>query len=256
MTSGLRVDRPAAGEGTAWMKAGWALFKAWPIPWMGMSALAFLALMAIGSVPGAGGFMVELLSPFLVAGYMSAGQAARAGQPVTFLHLGAGFQPRPRLSLAMIGAVYLIGILLVDQVMRGMGGEGFQQLARLAQGPQQMSPEEARAVLDQALPALLTGLLLLTPLVMATWFAPALVLFNGFSPLNALWWSLWACAVNWRPLLLYSLLLGMVGVLAVLIPFGLGLLVFMPWVMASTYVAYDAMFRPQPDAPADVPTVA
>ena len=248
----LTVARPAAGEGKTWMIAGWAWFKLWPIPWMGMTALAFLVLMALGSLPYVGSYLVELLSPFLVAGYMSASRAAADDQPVTFLHLGAGFRGEARIPLAIIGAIYLVGILFVDMVMRGMGGEGFQQLAQLAQAPQRLTPEAAQAIIDQALPAILTGLLLLTPLVMATWYAPALVLFNGFSPTNGLWWSLWACAVNWRPLLLYSMLLGLVGVVAVLIPFGLGLLVFLPWVMASTYAAYRAMFQPLSPAEATV----
>jgi uncharacterized membrane protein len=79
---------------------------------------------------------------------------------------------------------------------------------------------------------------------MATWFAPALVTFQEFSPGNALWWSLWTCFVNWRPVLLYSLFMGAVAALAMLIPFGLGLLVFMPWAMTSTYIAFTRQFVP------------
>lgn len=244
----LTIARPPAAEGRVWMKAGWTLFKPWPIPWMGMTALVFLVLMAVGSLPYVGTYIVEILSPFLVAGYMYASRAAAEDQPVTFLHLGTGLRAETRLPLAVIGAIYLVGILCIDLVMRKLGGEGFQQLSQLAQGPQHLTPEAARAIVDQALPAILAGLVLLTPLVMATWFAPALVLFDGFSAVNALWWSLWACAVNWRPILLYSALLGLVGLLAVLIPFGLGLLVFLPWVLASTYAAYRAMFVAAPAA--------
>ncbi len=173
-----------------------------------------------------------------------AGRAAEAGQPVTFLHLGVGFNPQNRTRLAIMGGIYLAGVLLIDLIMRQMGGEGFQQLSQLAAHPAALSPEQAQAILNEALPALLTGLLLLTPLVMATWFAPALVLFDGFSTGNAMWWSLWACAVTWRPLLTYSVLLGLLGVVAMLIPFGLGLLVFLPWVLCSTYAAYRAIFLP------------
>jgi hypothetical protein len=32
------------------------------------------------------------------------------------------------------------------------------------------------------MPAVLTGLVLFTPLIMATWFAPALILFGGARP--------------------------------------------------------------------------
>lgn len=244
MTRPLGVARPASGAGLTWLREGWDGFKPAVVPWMGMTALVFLALMGIGLIPYLGGFLVEILSPFLVAGYMSACRAAEAGQPVTFLHLGAGFADQHRVSLAIIGGVYLAGILLIDQIMRQIGGDAFQQMQQLALDPGSIRPEEAEAVLSQVLPAILTALVLLTPLVMATWFAPALVVFDGFPPGNAMWWSLWACAVNWRPILIYSAFLGLLGGVAMLIPFGLGLLVFLPVVLCSTYAAYRMMFRP------------
>ncbi len=112
----------------------------------------------------------------------------------------------------------------------------------MAQDPASLSPEAARSVLDQSLPAVLVGLALYTPLLMATWFAPALVVFRDFSPVNALWWSLWTCFANWRPVLLYSLAMSVIAALAILIPFGLGLLVFLPWAMTSTYFAFTQQF--------------
>jgi hypothetical protein len=248
MSGQLRVARPAWREGLTWLKAGWAWFKPTPIPWMGMTAMVFLVLMGVSAIPYLGGHLVEILSPFLVAGFMSASRAAEQGQPVTFLHLGVGFSAENRIGLAVMGGVYLAGTLLIDLIMRQMGGEGFQQLSQLAGKSGGLPPEQAQAIIEQALPALLTGLLLLTPLVMATWFAPALLLFDGFPAGNALWWSLWACTVNWRPLLTYSTLLGLLGMVAMLIPFGLGLLVFLPWVLCSTYAAYRAIFVPAAEA--------
>jgi uncharacterized membrane protein len=211
---------------------------------MGMTAVAFLALTGVGMVPMAGTLLVELMSPFMVAAFMSASRAAEEGQPVSYLHLGAGFRPEARVKLIIMGAVYLAGILLVDTLMRQMGGESFQQMAQMAQNPKNMTPEQAQMIMSQAMPAMLTGLLLMTPLIMATWFAPALVLFDDFSASNAMWWSIWACTVNWRPILIYSLWMGLIAVAAMLVPFGLGLLVLMPWIMTSTYAAYRAMFIP------------
>jgi hypothetical protein len=249
MSTPVTVARPPASQGIAWMKTGWNWFRMAPIPWMGMAALSFLVLAGIGMVPNLGGFIVELLSPFLVSAFMSAGKAAATGQPVTFLHLGAGFRSEGRTRLLVMGAVYLAGILLVDSIMRQMGGDSFEQMAQLSQNPKSITPEQAQMIMSQAMPAMLTGLLLMTPLIMATWFAPALVLFDGFTAGNAMWWSLWASAVNWRPVLIYSLWLGLLGVAAMLIPYGLGLLVLLPWVMTSTYAAYRDIFIPANPAP-------
>jgi uncharacterized membrane protein len=244
MSRPLSVARPASSQGIVWMKTGWAWFRIAPVPWMGMTAVAFLALTGVGMVPMAGTLLVELMSPFMVAAFMSASRAAEEGQPVSYLHLGAGFRPEARVKLIIMGAVYLAGILLVDTLMRQMGGESFQQMAQMAQNPKNMTPEQAQMIMSQAMPAMLTGLLLMTPLIMATWFAPALVLFDDFSASNAMWWSIWACTVNWRPILIYSLWMGLIAVAAMLVPFGLGLLVLMPWIMTSTYAAYRAMFIP------------
>lgn len=237
------VARVPSRAGMAWVRQAWTVFKAAAIPWSGMTAAAFLAIMLASQIPWLGKYLVELLSPLLVAGFMSASRAAGEGQPVTFLHLGAGFRTA-RIPLLVVGGVYLLGVLLIDQVMLALGGQGFQDLLTLARQPRDLSPEEAQAMLGAALPALLLGMLLFTPLLMATWFAPALILFAGFRPGTALWWSLWACGVNWRPLLVYTSLLGLAALPALLIPFGLGLLVFMPWAMISTYAAYRGMFVP------------
>ncbi len=238
----LIVTRPPARAGMAWFQEGWRLFLAAPLSWMGMAAMALLALILLGSLPQIGGAIVQLLSPFLVAGFMSASRVARAGsQPVTFLYLADGFRQAPR-PLVAVGAVYLLASLLVDQLMRQLGGEGFQELLRLSQEPQPVDPEAARAILEQAAPALLAGLALYTPVLLATWFAPALILFDRYGPGRALYWSLWTCLVNWRPMLVYTLLLTAAGTVAMLIPFGLGMLVFVPLALASSYVAYTAMF--------------
>jgi hypothetical protein len=188
-----------------------------------------------------GGLVVELLSPLLVAGYMFAARAAENGEPVTFVYLAEGAKRHAK-PLLVLGVVYLVTGLLIGQVMQLLGGTSLQEMVRLAQNPATLSPEDARAALDQSLPAVLVGLLLYTPLLMATWFAPALVVFRDFSPVNALWWSLWTCFANWRPILLYSLAMGGVAMLAMLLPFGLGLLVFLPWAMTSTYIAFAQQF--------------
>jgi hypothetical protein len=225
-----------------WLKQGWQLFKLWPIPWMGMTAAAFLAIFGISMVPRLGGLVVEILSPLLVAGYMYAARAAENGEPVTFIHLGAGFQKQHLRPLLILGAIYLGAGLLIGLVMQRLGGSSLQEMMRLAHDPTSMSPEATQQVLHQSLPAVLVGLLLYTPLLMATWFAPALVAFKEFSSVNALWWSLWTCFTNWRPILLYSLVMGAVGGLAMIIPFGLGLLIFLPWAMTSTYIAFKQQY--------------
>lgn len=242
----LTISRPAAAAGLSWIKEGWRLFKMAPIPWTGMTALVFLVLMGIGMLPWLGTLAVHILSPFIVAGYLAASRAGSEGEAVTFIYLGAGWRDG-RNALLVIGGVYLLATLLIFHIVGFLTGGDLEALLRQTQNPTAMTPEQARLLLDTALPALGLGTLLFTPLLMATWFSPGLAMFEGFAPGKALWWSLWACAVNWRPILLYSLILGLGGLLAVLIPFGLGLLVFLPWTLTSTYAAYRDIFASVPE---------
>jgi len=239
----LSLTRPPAKVGLEWLKSGFRLFYPGAISWMGMSAAFFLAAYGLGLIPWVGPMLLEFLSPFLVAAYMSASRAAEKGEPAGLMHFGAGLA-QGRNALLVIGGIYLSASLLVGQIIGLIGGEALAQFLALAGNPSAATPEELRTVLDQVMPALLLGAVLFTPLLMATWFAPALVLFDGFPPGKALFWSLWACVVNWRPMLAYGLLLSLFGMVALLIPLGLGLLILLPVVMISTYAAYRDQFVP------------
>lgn len=244
--SPLTVARPPAAQGLAWVRQGWDLFKLAPIPWTGMTALVFLVLLGVGALPYVGGFLVHALSPFIVAGYLAASRAGEQGDPVTFVFLGAGYH-KGRESLLVIGLAYMLASVLVMRGVTFITGGDLDLLMAQFQQPHSLTPEEARALLDGILPAMGLGALLMTPLLMATWFSPGLAHFEGFRPGKAMWWSLWACTVNWRPLLVYSSILGLLGIVALMIPFGLGLLVFIPWTLTSTYAAYRDIFAPPAD---------
>jgi hypothetical protein len=237
----LTVARPPAIAGLAWIKEGWRLFKLAPIPWTGMTALVFLVLMALGMLPLVGGLLVHILSPFVVAGYMA---ASRSGEPgrADHLHLSrGGLARRARRSAGDrcgLHAGHPADLQSGWVLHRRRPG------SPAAPGPEPatLTPEEAESMVSTALPALSLGTLLFAP---CSWLpgSPGLACSSG-SPGRAMWWSLWACAVNWRPILYYSLMLGLAGMVAVLIPFGLGLLVFVPWTLTSTYAAYRDLFVP------------
>jgi len=245
--SQLTVARPPAARGLAWVKQGWDLFKYAPIPWAGMTALVFLVLMGVGALPYLGGLLVHALSPFIVAAYLAASRSGAEGNPVSFVFLGAGFQ-QGRESLFVIGMIYMVATLLVFRGVAFLTGSDLELLTAQIENPHALTPEEAATLLEGILPAMGLGALLMTPLLMATWFSPGLAHFEGYKAGNAMWWSLWACAVNWRPILVYSAILGLLGMLSLMIPMGLGLLVFIPWTLTSTYAAYQDIFAPDTGA--------
>jgi uncharacterized membrane protein len=101
--------------------------------------------------------------------------------------------------------------------------------------------------MDAILPALWWAVLIVLPVSMASWFAPALILFDGFPVGRAMWWSLWVSVVNPLSMLFFALLLGGLWIVAMLLPYGIGLMLVLPLFMAATYASYRAIFHADAD---------
>lgn len=242
MTTASNQDIPrkvAAGEGFQWVTAGFRLYRKTPLLLSAAFGVLFGVVMALGLIPVIGGSLSELASPLMVAGFMAAYRLLDDSKELELPHFLAGVTG-PLVPLMTVGAVQLLGSLLIGQVMLSMGFDPQAVMETAKSG--KASPAEMQALMNQAMPAVLTGLALFTPLMMATWFAPALILFGGARPATALGVSLKAVARNWPAMLVNGLTLGMMLILASLIPMLLGLLVAMPILFGSIYASYQAIF--------------
>lgn len=228
----------AAGEGWQWVRSGFVLYRRNPLLLSAAFAMLFGVVMALGLVPQVGGALSELASPLMVAGFMAAYRALDEARDLELPHFLAGVRG-PAIPLMTIGAVQLMGALLIGKVMENMG---FEAEAFVAAARTQQDPAALQAMLNEAAPAVLTGLLLFTPLMMATWFAPVLILFGGARPATALGVSMKAVLRNWAALLVNGLAIGGMLFLAALVPLMLGLLVAMPVLFGSLYASYQAIF--------------
>jgi uncharacterized membrane protein len=76
---------------------------------------------------------------------------------------------------------------------------------------------------------------------MAFWFAPALVVFKGTPPMDAMRASFAASLKNIVPFLIYGLIY-IVAAIVASIPFGLGWLVLVPVLMLTAYTSYKDVF--------------
>mgnify|MGYP001219942593 FL=1 len=238
----------AASQGFQWVVAGFRLYRKNPLLLSAAFGLLFGVVMALGLIPVVGGSLSELASPLMVAGFMAAYRALDDGNELELPNFLAGVRG-PAIPLMAVGAVQLLGTLLIGKIMLGMG---FDPQAAMTAAQSKKDPAEMQAILNQAMPAVLTGLVLFTPLIMATWFAPALILFGGARPATALGVSLRAVAKNWAAMLVNSLTLGLVLFLAALVPMLLGLLVAMPVLFGSLYASYQAIFAVWADEAAPV----
>lgn len=241
MTNASNQDIPRklpASQGYRWVAEGFRLYRKNPLLLSAAFGVLFGIVMALGLIPAVGSSLSELASPLMVAGFMAAYRVIDQGGELELPNFLAGVTG-PALPLMAIGAVQLLGALVIGKIMLGMG---FDPQAVMTAAQTEKDPAAMQAILNQAMPAIFTGMLLFTPLIMATWFAPALILFGGARPATALGVSLRAVAKNWAAMLVNGLTLGLVLFLSLLVPMMLGLLIAMPILFGSLYASYQAIF--------------
>jgi uncharacterized membrane protein len=233
-----------AGHGASWWSDGWRLFTAAPWVWIGITVVLVALLFVLGAIPVLGHLASTLLYPILGAGVLVGARDLDHGAPLRFGHLGACFDRRVG-PLIIATLLYVAGWFVVWLIAFGICVAifGFGTLSAL------MSTEPSLSTLDTimtfgmaALLALLIVLVLGTPLVMAYWFAPALIALRGDAPVQALKSSFSASLRNIPPLFIYSLL-GIVFAIGASIPFGLGWIVLAPVFAGSVYASYRDIFQ-------------
>lgn len=229
-----------AGQGWRWIADAFALFKKNPLIWIVLFVLYFLIIMLVSVVPLVGPLVMSLLAPAFAAGFMLACRDLENGAELELRYLFAGFMHNTG-QLITVGGLYLIGTIIIMGIMMMAGGGAILGAAAVAESG---SSGVAVGAVEGMLVAMLTALVLLIPLLMAYWFAPALVFFHDMPAAQAMKASFSACLRNWLPFTVYGLA-GLALTIAAMIPFGLGLLVLVPVITASIYTGYKDIFVPE-----------
>lgn len=233
----------AAGRGAQWWGEGWRLFVAAPWLWI-VITLVFVAVMfVLALIPFVGQLASTLLSPVLAGGVLIGARAVDRGEPLTVGTLFACFDRRfgPLLVVALL---YLAGWLVVSALAVAIiaGGVGLGTLSAILAGDPIESGIAALGALGAtAFVMVLVGVVLGIPLVMAYWFAPALVVFRDDEPLAAMRESFRANLRNVPPFLVYGLI-GIALAIVASIPMLLGWLVLAPVFATSVYASYKDIF--------------
>ncbi len=240
----------AAGRGVSWWVEAWRLFTPSVGPWL-LIALILLGLVLVASVVGLIPFLGQLLAlageilwPVLIGGLMLGCRAIDRGNPLLVSHLFAGFSQRTG-PLVIAGAIYTGLLVLISIAIGGMMIAIFG-VAILGVLTGSADPSQTGIAFGSAVVAVLLGflffLLLLLPLLMAIWFAPALIMLGGVEPVAAMKASFSGCVRNMVPFLIYGAV-GVVLAIVASIPFGLGWFVLTPVMIASIYASYCDIFE-------------
>ncbi len=217
-----------SGNGTRWITDAWQLFKIAPGMWIAMFIVYAACMVVMSFVPFAG----SLFTPVFMAGYYRATQTATEEGVVRIEDLFAGFRERlgPLILVGLLTMVF-IGVVVLVGMGVGMGLMG-AAMGDLGNGSPPLIP-------ILILSAIIAALIM--PVLMMSWFSPALVLFEGMNAFEAMKCSFRACLKNIMPFTLYSVVFLVFAIVAI-IPVGLGLLVLLPVMMLTAYTSYHDIF--------------
>ena len=224
-----------ATRGLVWITQGWDFFRRAPLMWIATGVLFAIGIMVVAWIPAVGGLATTLLSVLFAGGMMLGCRALDRGEDLTIAHLFAGFQNHLS-PLLVIGALYLAGLFVLIVTVSLLTGGAAIGLIR--------GDLEAGGAIASVMVALLASVVVIVPLGMATWFAPALVTLHEIAPVEAMKLSFRGCLRNTLAFVVYGVLCLILALLAT-IPAGLGWLVFLPVLAASVYAGYkDIFLRP------------
>ena len=231
-------------RGWRWLIEGFSLFLRAPFIWIVFTLILFLTVELAARVPALGALLL-LFYPLFLAGMMLACADLESGRSLDFARLSAALRRNPA-RLTTIGGVYLVGQLLIMWAMVLIGGE---QMHLLAAGQvDQADPEALVAAFGAIMSALLAGMALSIPLLMAVWFSPLLVVFEDLPALSAIRLSTRACWTNTLPFLVFGSA-AIVVIIFAMLPFGMtnpqfnpGIWIATPLLLPSIYVSYRDIF--------------
>lgn len=245
----MNIQVVPAGRGWQWIVEAFRLFRKNPVIWIVLHLILILVGLGLSFLPVVGPYLLYLLTPLLLGGLMTAAKDIESGQDIEIAHLFRGFRQNTS-HLITVGGVYLVGQVLISGTMITLGGPEFQQALKVGvEGidPATITPEVASRIMM----ALLVGMALFIPLAMATWFSPALVILDGQPAFAAMGASVRACLRNTLPFLVYGVF-SLLLLIVASIPFGLGLILWIPVMVLTIYTSYRDVFA----APATVQLAA
>jgi hypothetical protein len=251
--AGLKLVVPSRraplSAGLRWVTEGWRLFMKAPLMW-GLALLIFIvSSIVLSLVPILGQIAVQILTPVYLAGFAVACRSLETGGDFEVEHLMAGFKPQYFRPLAIVGALFLLGSIVI--FLAFIGFAGFSILGAIWSGNKE---NIEAAVIGSALQLLLGSLIALAlflPLLAAYWFAPFLVIMHDMPPVAAMKASLVACFKNFFTYAVYGIVMIVIAIVAaipIVIPILGWLVTFAAFVvlfvisLSGIYAAYRDIF--------------
>jgi hypothetical protein len=216
-------------HGLRWLSEAFIYFKRSPGPWVLTCIFGFVILVVLSFIPFVN-MLISLTTYIWIGGILMGCKAQHEGEKFDVKYLFRGFQEKLGELLGLGAVMFVANILLIAvsfgsflPQMMGIGGD-FKQLVN----------EYGLAVFGVPI---FVYLALLIPIIMMSWFAPALICLGNVRIFKAMRMSFLGCLKNVLPMTFYSLVL-MVAMIIASIPLLLGWLILVPVTYASFFTSF------------------
>lgn len=216
------------------------MFMRAPWLWVGMALVLVLVFLVVGLVPLLGTIATSLGLPLLAGGWMLAADRQQRGEAAEVGDLFAPFRRHELLTPLLVQGAVVAVVSLAVIAMAAVLGAG-AVLGVVGSGSGRHGAGGAMVAAGAGLVAVLLITLIGLLAAAALWFAPALVVFRGTPPIDALRLSLAGVAKNVLPFLVYGVIQIVLAIVAA-VPFGLGWVVLLPVMLLTAYTSYRDVF--------------
>ena len=230
----------SAGAGMGWITQAFGIFKKDFLLWIGIGFVYMIISVITGYIPIIN-FLFALIAFVFIGGIIKGCAVQAAGGELRFDHLFSAFKTHlmPLIVLCLLYIVVLIiafiPIIIIFLAAFLLFGEDTASIEQLSIG-------------DSAglMVAMVLSTIIILPIIMSIWFAPALVVLHNIKPFKAMKMSLKGCLKNIVPFLVFVFALTIIASLLIVFTLGLGLLVVVPVGMITYYTSYRDVWTDQP----------
>ncbi|RCS59252.1 hypothetical protein DU000_00415 [Parvibium lacunae] len=203
----MQAEQVTSLQASQWFGRGWQIFKVQPFIVASLTLFYIIVLAVTSLIPGVGALLGFILTPTLTFGFMEMSRLLslppeqrplRILPTILFSALLADSQRRRRFLL--LGVWYVLGVTLALLLSTLADGGTLAQAFLLGK-----PLTEAQVQSGELIGPLLIVMISYLPLLLAFWYAPALVGWAHLLPSKAIFFSIVACWRNKWPFTVYGL---------------------------------------------------
>ena len=202
---GIAFERLSALRGAQWLRDAYGMLALARLPWLALLLLYYLILGIVDFIPYLGQIAAPVLKPVFAVGFLAAAWSQERGGTPEPKQLFVGFRSN-------LWALIPLGVVLVLGVTLAVLGTALVDDGKLLDALSgKIKVDDALLADERVQLAMLFAAACTVPVMLALWFAPALVVFQDCSAWQALRTSFVAALANWRAITVYGMLVFFYG---------------------------------------------